>query len=97
MGFFGKIASAVGSGVRKIGEFGGAALSKIGQIKGFYDKVNNATDGIIGETLEKLPFVGAAFKHIGGFLNDQGKLKSVSDGLRHAGGIGDSIAKFGAD
>lgn len=97
MGFFGKIAHAVGAGVRKIGEFGGYALSKIGQVKGFYDKINNATDGIIGETLEKLPVVGAALKHAGAFLNDHGKLTALSKGLRGAGGIGDAIAKYGDD
>lgn len=95
MGFFGRIASAFGAGVRKVGEFGGAALSKIGQIKTLYDRVNNATDGIIGESLEKLPFVGSALKHVGSFLNDHGKLTAVSNGLRTANGIGDDIKRFG--
>ena len=81
--------------MRKFGEFGGAALSKIGQIKGIYDKVNNAVDGIIGDTLEHLPVVGSAFKHIGSFLNDKTKLHAVSNGLRSANGIGDQIKHLG--
>lgn len=95
MGLFGRIASAFGAGVRKVGEFGGAALSKIGQVKTLYDKVNNAVDGLIGESLEKLPFVGPAFKHVGSFLNDRNKLSAVSSGLRTASGIGDDINRFG--
>lgn len=95
MGLFGRIASAFGAGVRKVGEFGGAALSKIGQIKHLYDRVNDATDGIIGETLEKLPVVGPVLKHVGSFLNDGKKLSAVSSGLRSASGIGDEIGRFG--
>ncbi len=95
MGLFGRIASAVGSGVRKVGQFGGVALSKIGQLKGLYDKVNSAVDGAIGETLEKLPVVGSALAHVGSFLKDQNRLKAISKGLRDAGGIGDAISKFG--
>lgn len=95
MGLFGRIASTFGAGVRKFGEFGGAALSKIGQVKGLYDRVNNAVDGIIGETLERLPVVGTAFKHVGSFLNNHKGLATISGGLRSASGIGDSIQKFG--
>lgn len=95
MGLFGRIASAFGAGVRKVGEFGSAALGKIGHIKTLYDKVNNAVDGIIGETLEKLPVVGPALKHVGSFLNDSNKLASVNSGLRTASGIGDEISRFG--
>ena len=96
MGFFGRIASSIGSGVRRIGEFGGAALSKIGQIKTLYDKVNNATDGIIGETLTRLPVVGPVLAHFGNLLNNRESMTAISNGLRTANGIGDKVKSFGA-
>ena len=97
MGLFGRIASTFGAGVRKFGEFGGAALNKIGQAKHLYDRVNNAVDGIIGETLEKLPVVGTVFKHVGSCLNNQKGMSAISGGLRTANGIGDSINSFGKE
>ena len=97
MGLFGRIASAVGSGVRKIGTFGGMALSKIGQVKHLYDRINNATGGIIGETLERLPVVGPALKHVGSFLNDHGRLTTLSNGFRSTSVLGKAIDKFGND
>ena len=95
MGLFGRIAHGVASGVRNIGRFGGAALSKIGSFKHVYDKVNNATDGIIGDTLERLPIVGPALAHAGAFLKNENKMQALSNGLRNAGGIADKIDKFG--
>ena len=76
MGLFGKIASGIASGVRTFGRVGGAALSKIGSFKHIYDKVNNATDGILGETLERLPVVGPALAHAGAFLKNENKMMS---------------------
>ena len=95
MGFFGRIVSAIGAGARKFGEFGGAALSKVGDLKGLYDRVNNATDGIIGESLNALPVVGPLLRKAGDFLNDSHKVGSLSNGFKVASGIGDDLSAYG--
>ncbi len=96
MGLFGKIVGGLGHAVRKIGQFGAAGLSKIGQIKNVYDKVNNATDGLIGDTLERLPVVGAAFSHAGNFLKDKDKVAGLAKGLDKANVIGGALEDYGA-
>ena len=78
MGIFGKI----GGFFKKIGQFGGHVINKIGEFKNVYDGVNNATGGMMGKAIESLPVVGGHLKTAGDLLKGAGATGNVISAAR---------------
>ena len=95
MGWFGKIASYVGSGVKKLGEVGREGLKKLGSIKSSYDNVNNAFGGAIGNALTSIPVAGAVLKGIGDFLKNKESIRTLENTLDHAKVYGGNFEAIG--
>lgn len=89
MGFFGFL----GNALRKVGDFGATAISKLGSIGvPAYRAVNHITGGALGNAIESIPGVGPVAKIIGQKLGDSSFLNSVGNGFRGLGGLGSRIA-----
>lgn len=94
MGIFGRIGQTLGTGLRKFGELGGAAVNRIGDVKRAYDAANRATGGVIGHALESLPVVGPVLKAGGNFLKSQSNLAGVANAMGRARVYGADIHKL---
>lgn len=90
--FGSKVMDLGGAALRKVGEFGSNVLAKVGDLPGLYAKVNDASGGLIGRTLENLPIVGGAIKSISGMLNGgQGLVNGLQSGASALSGLGGTL------
>jgi hypothetical protein len=87
-----KILDLGGSALRKVGELGSSALSAVGNLPGLYAKVNDATGGLIGRTLENLPVIGPAVKSVSSMLNGgYGLVNGLKSGVAAISGFGNTL------
>ena len=83
--FWKKIGSFIGKAAKTIGQFGGAALSKIGAIKWGWDGKNGLTGGMLGKAVEGIPVIGGAWKAGGDLLKLTHGAKNVNDAVSNIG------------
>jgi hypothetical protein len=99
MGWFGKIGNFVGStlghGIRKFGEIGGEAIKRFGSIKHSYNNINNMTNGLIGKSIESIPFVGGILGNVGKFLDNKESIKTLESVLNRSKVYGQDLERIG--